>query len=185
RRILDDGGLRHVRIFASNSLDEHAIADLVRRGAPIDGFGVGTRMGALADQPYLDSVYKLVEYAGHGRMKLATHKSTLPGRKQIFRIYESGTAVHDVLALHYESHEGKPLLHPVMKGGRRTEAGRFRPLDELRAHARTSLARLPDHLLALDTTETPYPVVLSDRLRTARDQTRRSLEERSRQFEEE
>ncbi len=34
---------------------------LVRAGAPIDAFGIGTQMGVSADAPYVDSVYKLVE----------------------------------------------------------------------------------------------------------------------------
>ena len=62
RRILDDAGLGHVRIFASGGLDELSIHELVRGGAPIDAFGVGTQTGVSADAPSLESVYKLVRY---------------------------------------------------------------------------------------------------------------------------
>jgi nicotinate phosphoribosyltransferase len=86
RRILDDAGLDRVAIFASSSLDEDAIASFVAAGAPIDGFGVGTRMGVSADAPSLDIVYKLAEYGGRGRLKLSTGKRLLPGPKQVFRV---------------------------------------------------------------------------------------------------
>ena len=58
---------------------------MVTAGAPIDSFGVGTRVGVSADAPYLDSVYKLVEYDGRPVLKLSAEKSTEPGRKQVFR----------------------------------------------------------------------------------------------------
>ena len=61
RRILDEGGFPEVRIFASGSLEEHDVARLAR--APIDGFGIGTALTVSADDPKLDSVYKLQEYA--------------------------------------------------------------------------------------------------------------------------
>ncbi|MBX6365994.1 MAG: nicotinate phosphoribosyltransferase, partial [Gemmatimonadetes bacterium] len=89
RRRLDEAGLTGVRIFASGGLDEYAIAALVRSGAPIDAFGVGTRMGVSSDAPALDGMaYKLTEYAGRGRTKLSTGKFVYPGRKQVWRVEE-------------------------------------------------------------------------------------------------
>jgi len=114
RRILDAAGLRSVEIFASSSLDERKIAQLVTSGCPIDGFGVGTHMGVSSDTPSLDMVYKLVEYAGQARMKLSENKSNLPGRKQVFRLDD-----RDVIGLAYEQIEGEALLQPVMTAGRR------------------------------------------------------------------
>jgi nicotinate phosphoribosyltransferase len=61
------------------------LEELLLSGAPIDGFGVGTHMGTSAS-PFLDAAYKLVEYAGTPRMKFSTAKTTLPGRKQVFRL---------------------------------------------------------------------------------------------------
>src|SRR5205085_8749829 len=48
RAILDRGGLAHVTIFASGNLDEYAVAGFVATGAPIDGFGLGTRLDTSA-----------------------------------------------------------------------------------------------------------------------------------------
>jgi nicotinate phosphoribosyltransferase len=79
RRRLDAAGLHRVEVFASGGLDEHRIAELVARGAPIDGFGVGTRMGVSEDAPALDMAYKLTAYAGEGRLKLSPGKRILPG----------------------------------------------------------------------------------------------------------
>ena len=176
RQLLDAAGLGNVKIFASSNLDEYEITKLLDQGAPIDGFGVGTRMSTVADTPYLDTAYKLVQYAGQGRMKLAPNKSSVPGRKQLFRVYEDGIAVRDTLALHHETLDGTPLLECVMRQGRRTAAGHARPLDALRAHTRTATTQLPDHLLALVDTDTPYPVALSDTLRTQRDNLRRKVQ---------
>src|SRR5690606_13846745 len=74
RQRLDAAGLGAVEIFVSSGLDEYAIARLLSRGAPIDAFGVGTKMAVSADAPDLDMAYKLVEYAGVGRTKLAPGK---------------------------------------------------------------------------------------------------------------
>jgi nicotinate phosphoribosyltransferase len=83
--MLDDAGLPGARIFASGGLDEYAIADLVAGGAPIDAYGVGTKMGVSADAPYLDSACKLVAYAGRPVMKLSPGKVSQPGAKQVYR----------------------------------------------------------------------------------------------------
>ncbi|HMB90876.1 MAG TPA: nicotinate phosphoribosyltransferase [Rhodothermales bacterium] len=177
RRILDEGGLERVKIFASNSLDEHRIADLLAQGAPIDGFGVGTRLGTISDQPYLDSVYKLTEYAGQARMKLSSQKSNLPGRKQVYRSYAAGKATHDVIALVDKKREGQPLLQKVMHNGQRTEAGRTQPLNALRESTMQSLAHLPDRLLARGKADPPYRVDLSEELQGSLDVTRHRLEQ--------
>ncbi|MBV9613112.1 MAG: nicotinate phosphoribosyltransferase, partial [Acidobacteriaceae bacterium] len=101
RRILDAGGLRDAKIFATNDLDEHRIAELVRSGAPCDVFGVGTQLATSADAPTLGAVYKLVELARGGELqyaaKFSEQKSTLPGAKQIYRYGD-----HDVIALYSE-----------------------------------------------------------------------------------
>ena len=51
RRILDHAGLGRAKIFASGGLDEHEVAELVRAGAPVDAFGIGTQLGVSADAP--------------------------------------------------------------------------------------------------------------------------------------
>lgn len=176
RRLLDNAGLDDVLIFASGGLDEYKIAGLLERDAPIDGFGVGTKLGTVADQPGLDSAYKLCGYAGQPRMKLSTDKSNLPGRKQVVRQYEDGTAVRDVIATEEEQVPGAPLLERVMADGKRTDAGARRPIDAHREHAAARIAELPDRLRALDPDREPYEVVLSDALRKRRDRTQEHLE---------
>jgi nicotinate phosphoribosyltransferase len=77
RAILDQAGLREVRIFASGNLDEYSLRDLIEGNAPIDAFGVGTRVVTSSDAPYLDCAYKLQEYAVRPRRKRSEGKSTL------------------------------------------------------------------------------------------------------------
>ena len=60
---------------------------MLRAGAPIDGFGIGTSLTTSSDVPALDCAYKLQEYAGLPRRKQSTGKATWPGRKQVWRIY--------------------------------------------------------------------------------------------------
>ncbi len=163
RRLLDEAGLERVEIFASGGLDEHEIERLLDEGAPVDGFGVGTRMGVSSDAPSLDMAYKLVAYAGTGRLKLATGKRTLPGRKQVFRVVEGGAAVRDVIGLVDGSEEGRPLLVQVMQAGRRLP-GASPPLEQLAADAARALAELPPDLASVTGPERPYPVVTSDAL---------------------
>jgi nicotinate phosphoribosyltransferase len=176
RRLLDEAGLQDVMIFASGGLDEYTIADLLDRGAPIDGFGVGTKMGTSADQPALDSAYKLSGYAGEPRMKLSAEKSNLPGRKQVVRQYEEGLAVRDVIATEEEQISGAPLLERVMADGERTESGTARPLTAIREHASARLSELPERLRALNPDVPDHEVVLSDGLEERLHETRAALE---------
>jgi nicotinate phosphoribosyltransferase len=176
RRMLDEAGLAGVEIFASGSLDEHIVADLVAAGAPITGFGVGTRMGVSADHPYLDTAYKLSGYAGQARMKLSVGKSNLPGRKQVFRS-DGGSparASGDVIGLHDEAVEGRPLLVKVMEAGRRLPAGQT-DLRRISEHARREAARLAEPLRSLEPADPPYPVRLSPGLEAQRQRLRDEL----------
>ena len=179
REMLDDAGLDEVQLFASGGLDEFKIERLLDDGVPIDGFGVGTAMGTVADQPGLDSAYKLCGYAGQPRMKLSSEKSNLPGRKQVFRFSEDGTASRDVIATAGEDQPGgRPLMQQVMAGGERTEAGRRKPVEEIRAYAEEAVGALPERLRALEKTEDVYPVALSEKMETRLREVRSRLEER-------
>ena len=178
RAMLDEAGLEGVALFASGGLDEFAIRALMEEGAPLDGFGVGTSMGVVRDQPALDSAYKLCSYAGAPRMKLSSAKSNLPGRKQVFRFSENGTATRDVIATEGEdpSPEGRPLLQHVMAGGERTEAGERRAPEKLRAYAEEAAGALPERLRALEKAEEPYPVELSGAMEDRLENVRERLE---------
>lgn len=160
RRRLDENRLSDVRIFASGGLDEHSVRALVDAGAPIDGFGVGTAMGVSKDEPSLDMVYKLAEYAGRGRVKTSPGKPVLPGRKQVFRIERAGIVVEDVIARYDEEPSGTPLLRPVMNAGARVEASR-ETIDAARERAARETARLPVELRGLDRPARPFPVRVS------------------------
>lgn len=163
REMLDGAGLASVRIIVSGDLDAERIAALVDAGAPIDGYGVGTALAVSTDAPYLDTAYKLAEYAGQGRMKLAASKRTWPGRKQVFRQFENGLAVRDVLAVADEPLDGRPLLQPVMTGGRRLDGTQPSP-KAMRRHAKQSLAELPQRVTGLTPAEPPYQVTVSYKL---------------------
>jgi nicotinate phosphoribosyltransferase len=160
RKILDEAGLTGVGIVASGNLDEYGIARIMAAGAPVDAFGVGTRLGVSQDAPYLDSAYKLVEYRGEGRVKFRDRAATLPWRKQVFRQEEGGMFARDVIGRFDEEIPGTPLLQTVMRGGRRTEEGGL-DLQRARARARQQLEALPRHLLNLAKVEPPFEIVPS------------------------
>ncbi len=148
RRILDAGGLDHVIIFASGDLDEYALREILAAGAPVDGFGVGTRLDTSSDVPYLDCAYKLQEYAGKPRRKRSEGKATWPGRKQVYRHRDAdGRMAFDVVTLEAEERPGEPLLVPVMRDGRRL--AKATPLLDIRQRAKDNLSRLPESLRRL------------------------------------
>ncbi len=148
REILDAGGLHETGIFASGSLDEYEIRRLLDAGAPIGGFGVGTRLDTSSDVPYLDCAYKLAEYAGRPRRKRSEGKATWPGRKQVFRRFDAdGRLAADTIGLEGEALPGEPLLVPVMRDGRRLHPPES--LEAIRRRLADNLARLPGELRGL------------------------------------
>jgi nicotinate phosphoribosyltransferase len=162
RRILDQGGLGEVRIFASGGLDEDNVAGMLRSGAPIDGFGIGTSLTTSSDVPALDCAYKLQEYAGLARRKWSPGKATWPGRKQVWRRYAAdGRMAGDILSIDADDQPGEPLLRLAMQSGRRVAPSP--PLADIRACAARNLAQLPEPLRALQSGAT-YPVQVADRL---------------------
>lgn len=162
RRILDEGGLRETQILASGNLEEHRLQDLVRSGAPIDSFFVGTAMTTSADAPSLDCAYKLQEYAGRPCRKRSEGKATWPGRKQVYRSYRKGRCLdHDVVTTLNDRQEGEPLLSSVMKEGRRLAPSPA--LHDIRKQVTTALSQLPDWMRQLDDTS-PYDVRISQAL---------------------
>jgi nicotinate phosphoribosyltransferase len=178
RALLDEKGLRYVKIFASGDLDEYRIVELLSKGAEIDAFGVGTRMGTSADKPYVDVIYKLCETTSAKGdfspiMKLSEGKATLPGRKQAFRFKdEKGYFAKDVIALADEKMEGEPLLVKVMENGKITY--NLPSIGEIRAAASESLSKLPEKYKKLTNAST-YPVELSQALEDLIKRLRRKL----------
>jgi nicotinate phosphoribosyltransferase len=168
RKILDTQGLEYMKIFASGDLDEYRVAELLNAEAPIDAFGVGTKMGTSADRPYLDGIYKLCEtQTSDGKfapiMKLSKDKITLPGRKQVYRFHDGdGGFRKDVIALADEPPVGEPLLVKVMEGGKLTYT--LPSLGEIRAVAAENLSKLPIKYKVLAGAPA-YPVELSQKLK--------------------
>jgi len=166
--MLDDNGLGYVQIFASGDLDEYRIEELLNKGAKIDAFGVGTKMGTSADRPYVDIIYKLCEKMNEKGefqpiMKLSERKATLPGRKQIFRFKDArGNFVKDVIALEGEDVGGEPLLVKVMEKGRIVYD--LPSLEEIRKRALNNLLMLPERYKRLKGAA-KYPVELSPKLK--------------------
>ncbi|HEX6310540.1 MAG TPA: nicotinate phosphoribosyltransferase [Acidimicrobiia bacterium] len=163
RRTLDDAGLGEIGIFASGDLDEYRIAEIVASGATIDAFGVGTQLGTSGDAPSLDVVYKLVEDPTGPKVKVAPGKTTLPGRKQIYRVRDGEAYAHDVIALEDEARvEGAPVLEHVMAGGRRTR--RREPLAAARDRRAAAVAALAPHVRSIDAGAPGYEVRLAPAL---------------------
>ncbi len=159
RDLLDRAGLDYVTIFASGGLDEYDVEDLVRAGAPIGGFGVGTKLGVSADAPWTDCAYKLVDYEGTPVLKLSTGRAMLAGRKQVWRRSDgSGLFLEDAIATMTEDPQppgARAMLQEVMRDGKRTTASPT--LAELRERFVGEWARLPDAQKALRSPE-PYLV---------------------------
>jgi nicotinate phosphoribosyltransferase len=139
RAVLDDGGLQSTGIFCSGDLDEYEIARLVAGEAPVDGFGVGTRLATGWDVPALGGVYKLVESAGRPVMKTSPGKATLPGRHQVFRDGDG-----DVIGLAGEELAGQALLKPVLRVGE--PVADLPALAAIRERAARERAALPDEV---------------------------------------
>jgi nicotinate phosphoribosyltransferase len=165
RHVLDDAGLAYVKIFVSGGLDERGIERYLTDGAPIDAFGVGTRMDVSADQPYLDMAYKLVEYDGRPVLKSSAGKGTWAAQKQVYRRLRSGEGfAGDVIALREEPAPPgtvEILLRSVMERGRLLAA--HPPLPVIRDYCAAQVASLPEDLRGLSGTAT-YPVSYSERL---------------------
>lgn len=173
RTMLDEAGLCDVRILASSGLDEYSISDLVNSGAPIDGFGVGTRVGSSADAPFTDFVYKLVEYQARPMMKLSEGKVSLPGPKQVFRLSKAdGMFDYDVIAHSDQATNDtrtRALLRPVMNSGKRVAP--LPGVHEVRQYHREQLQGLPPSLLGAES-DGSFCVNISDELLELSEQLR-------------
>jgi nicotinate phosphoribosyltransferase len=149
RRILEEGGLPNVKIVASGGLDEYALQELSRAGAPIDSYGIGTSLTTASDAPALDCAYKLQEYAGKARRKRSEGKATWPGRKQVWRRYsDDGALAGDLVSLADDKQEGDALLRAVMRGGHCLR--NVPDIAATRDRAKDQLARLPEPLRRLE-----------------------------------
>lgn len=95
RSQLDALGATHTKITVTNDLDEYSLLNL--RDAPVDSYGVGTRLVTGSGHPTSEMVYKLVEReSADGRMqgvaKHAAHKGSDAWRKGAWRSYRYNVA---------------------------------------------------------------------------------------------
>lgn len=106
RKAFDEAGLPYVKISVSNDLEEYTIQSLFAQGAPIDSFGVGTKLATCDPQPSLGGVYKLSatrtteDEPWRPVMKLSEqfYKRTIPGIQRILRFVDaSGCPVGDMI----------------------------------------------------------------------------------------
>ena len=189
REIFDEAGFNDVEIFASNDLDEFQIDRLLQAGAPIDGFGVGTRLATGANfnsltgeggPSALPGVYKHVErIEGEKVTSTMKHsddpgKSTLPGKKQIHRLYdENGNYIKDVISLWdeelqaSEGYKSEPLLTPIVRQGELVYS--FPDLAEIQERTKAELPKLPERYKGLTEAE-KYPVTVSTGLESLQKQ---------------
>ena len=173
RRILDEAGLDYVKIVASGDLNEWKIEELMKKGAKIDMFGVGTELITGRPTPALDGIYKLSDVMERGqhipKMKLSeeTVKATLPGKKRVWRFFEDGKFKKDIISLEDELIDNaKPLLEQVVKNGK--IVCKRPPLDEIKQAAADNFSNLPDIYKKLEGAPV-YPVEFSAGLAALRE----------------
>ena len=167
RQMFDQENLPHVKIVASNELDEYIIADIIAQGGKVDIWGVGTNLvtGSGAGGGALGGVYKMVEHNGRPKIKLSANpeKMTNPGFKKIVRFYDGdGLMEADALAADSEDLNGSgilivdpnnPLRRKKLDSAQRAEllvpvvasgelVYRFPSIDLIRSHRKDELARL-------------------------------------------
>ncbi len=165
RRMLDSAGLEDCRIIASNSLDEYSITSIIDQGGCIDAFGVGERLITSKSDPVFGGVYKISAVERDGvvipkiKISEAVAKITNPGRKMVYRVYDStGHATADLIT-HVDEVPTVPytvvdterpwkrvvldgctfrrMLNPVIVNGERVSPKR--ELTEIRDHVRRQL----------------------------------------------
>ncbi len=134
RKRLDEERLDYVKISASNDLDEYTIQSLFEQGAPIDAFGVGTKLATCDPQPSLGGVYKLSAFMNKDAktwqpvMKLSEQafKRTIPGVQDIVRFSDpDGQFIADVL-FDISDEEGKEREKMAEKDA---SSGGFKAID--------------------------------------------------------
>jgi nicotinate phosphoribosyltransferase len=124
RDCFKEAGVEFLSIVASGDLDEFRIAKLLDAGAPIDGFGVGTRLTTSQHAPSIGIVYKIARYGDRNLHKTSPEKGTVPGRKTILRsgspVYTKDTIISfepqpDDLLQPFHSAEPMPVIQDRLK----------------------------------------------------------------------
>jgi len=166
RRRLDEAGFPDVKIILASSLNEWKVKELVDEGAPADYFMVITELATCSDDPKLEVVYKMAQ-VDDGKtvretMKLAPGKKSLPGKKQVYRVEESGKFKKDIIGLEDDSVDGTKLLIPMVEKG---ELIYLLPkLEDIRRYVSDQVSKLPDNYRRLEVQNPAYLVEVSPKL---------------------
>ena len=166
RAQLDELGATSARIVVTGDMDEYTIEELVADDAPIDGFGVGTRLVTGSGHPTAGFVYKLVaiETDARGTMrevaKTSVGKTNAAGAKDAYRSFDPATGFatgeHLVPAGALPSFDGgRALQLPYLLDG---EVVRRPSNDEIRAFHRRVIET---ELSPLDRSTAAGPPVLT------------------------
>lgn len=166
RRLLDEAGLYDTIVMASGDLDEHIIRDLKSKDAPINAWGVGTKLVTAFDQPALNAIYKLSALKNSNgswdyKMKTTSdlNKVTLPGILQVKRYSQGDVIIKDII---YDTAKEKKysneldLLQPIIRNGQLTY--QLPNINDIRKRAMKAVDNFTQN------NETPYPVSLSPSL---------------------
>ena len=188
RKLLDDEGFHDVKIAVSNQLDEYLIKSLLDQKAPIDIFGVGTKLVTAYDDPALDGVYKLSSINKEPTLKISENveKITLPDVKKVTRYYnKDGSFYADGISLEHEESlqtiehphfpikktkvqgfKSSALLQPVMLDGKLTST--IPNAHESAEYCREQLKKLNPEYKRFDNPHV-YKVGISKELKEVRD----------------
>ncbi|MDK9319812.1 nicotinate phosphoribosyltransferase [Propionibacterium freudenreichii] len=169
RRLLDSLGARQTKIIVTNDLDEYQIAAL--RGAPVDGFGVGTSLVTGSGHPTCGFVYKMVARTlsddPNAPMadvaKASTNKKTLGGRKFASRaLDDQGVAQAEVIGINAAPRVGsndRMLLTELVSDGTIVGA---EPLQAARDRHEAARAELPLDAHRISNAEPAIPTIILD-----------------------
>ncbi|ROZ63092.1 nicotinate phosphoribosyltransferase [Kocuria soli] len=168
RELLDELGNPDTKITVTSDLDEYAIAGLA--AAPVDSYGVGTRLVTGSGVPTSSMVYKLVareNAAGDLEpvAKKATGKGSIGGRKTALRRRNAqGVATHEIVGIDtvpVDDGDDRPLMQPFVRDGELLDGwtGPDAVLRAQRRHAGT-MAELPRAAARLSEGEPVIPTVL-------------------------
>ncbi len=172
RKLLDQRGATNVKITVTGDLDEFAIAHLLATGAPVDSFGVGTKLVTGYMPPGF--VFKLVAIEDGATMrpvaKRSIGKMSSGGAKDAFRLFADDVAAIELLITRDSGISGPPQGHRALTrllvdhGVIVVDSS----LEHARSTAKSALAELPRDAFALSagdpilTTEiVPHPTTAS------------------------
>ena len=169
RQLLDSLGATKTRILVTSDLDEWQIAAL--RGAPVDGFGVGTSLVTGSGAPTCGFVYKLVARADTNEpgaplmpvAKKSVNKTSIGGRKFALRRLDArGKAEAEVVGIGAPP-EGdtndRPLLVELVRDGLIVGAESLQVGQQRHLRSR---AELPLSALKMSKGEAAIPTLMLD-----------------------